>query len=137
MVRLARTPDGRRLEVSHPIDAPPERVWALFCDTEAWPEWGPSVSAVESPTRTIEAGTRGRVKTVGGLWLPFEVTSCENYRWTWDVAGLPATGHRVEKCGSGCRAVMEVPVVAAAYVPVCKRGLERLGSLAGRESEVL
>lgn len=126
MVRLARTPDGRRLEVSRDIDAPRDRVWEVFRDTETWPEWGPSVTDVDCPTRLVHEGTAGRVRTVGGLWLPFRVTSCRSYRWTWDVAKLPATGHRVEKRGEASRAVIEVPVVAAPYVAVCERGLRRL-----------
>ena len=87
---------------------------------------------VESPTRLIQAGTEGRVRTVGGLWLPFRVTTCENYRWTWDVANLPATGHRVEERGAGARAIIEVPVVAAPYVPVCARILRRLEAVVSR-----
>jgi uncharacterized protein YndB with AHSA1/START domain len=126
MARFTRTPDGRRLEVARDIDAPRDRVWEVFRDTETWAKWGPSLTAVESPTRLIHQGTEGRVRTVGGLWLPFRVTTCANYRWTWDVVNLPATGHRVEERAGASRAVIEVPVVAAPYVPVCERGLRRL-----------
>jgi hypothetical protein len=132
MGRLARTPDGRRLEVTRDIDAPRDRVWEVFRDTATWPAWGPSVTDVESPTRLIQAGTEGRVRTVGGLWLPFRVTTCENFRWTWTVAGLPATGHRVEPRGEASRAIIEVPVVAAPYVSVCVRGLRRLEGVVSR-----
>ncbi len=114
------------------IAAPPERVWALLCDTEAWPDWGPSVTGVDAPSRFIEAGMEGRVRTLGGVWVPFHVTACENYRWTWDVARVPATGHRVEETDGGCRAVFEVPVLAAGYLPVCERALRRLDALATR-----
>lgn len=130
VVRIARTPDGRRIEIVERVTAPQDRVWELFCDTETWPEWGPSVRDVESPCRYIEAGTEGRVRTVGGVWLPFTIRACGEYRWTWDVAGLPATGHRVDSVDRGCLAVIEVPLATAPYAAVCKRGLQRLRALA-------
>lgn len=133
MPRLATTPDGRRIEVYERIAAPRDRVWELFRDTEAWPEWGPSVRAVEAPTRYVEAGTSGRVRTVAGIWLPFEVRTCADYRWTWDVGKLPATGHRIERgsdSSDDCVAVIEIPPLAAPYTVVCERGLRRLRRLA-------
>ncbi|MFC7175571.1 SRPBCC family protein [Halosegnis marinus] len=105
-------------------------MWELFRDTETWAEWGPSVREVESPDRYVAAGTEGRVRTVAGLWLPFAVRTCADYRWTWNVAKLPATGHRVEARAGGCTAVIEIPLPGAAYAPVCERGLRRLRELA-------
>jgi hypothetical protein len=133
-VRLARTPDGRRLECRREVRAPAETVWDLFVDTRHWPAWGPSVAAVElddpETGPRIAAGTTGRVR-VAGVWVPFTVTSCVDRRWTWSVARVPATGHRVESLAADrCRAVFEVPVVAAAYVPICGRALRRLDRLA-------
>lgn len=126
--RLRRTPDGRRIDVSRAVAAPAEAAWALLTDTARWPAWGPSVSAVASTDRRIRAGSTGRVR-VAGLWLPFEVTACEPYRWTWTVARVPATGHRVDPGDGGCRVAFEVPPVAAAYVPVCRRALARIADL--------
>jgi len=127
--RLRRTPDGRRIDVSRAVAAPADAAWELLTDTARWPAWGPSVSAVASTDRRIRAGTTGRVRVGGpgpGLWLPFEVTACEPHRWTWTVARLPATGHRVDPRDDGCRVAFEVPPVAAAYVPVCRRALGRI-----------
>jgi len=141
-MRLRRTPDGYRLVVSRRVDAPPERCWRVLTDTELWPEWGPSVRAVDAPTRFVEEGTTGRVQLPGGLWLPFEVTTCAEYRWTWRVgrpsrsgsgrARIPATGHRVETVeeGDACRVGFEIPPVAAAYAPVCRRALREIARLA-------
>lgn len=129
-VSLGRTPDGRRLLVSRTVDAPASVVWDLFTDTRAWPSWGPSVSAVDCPVETIEAGTTGRVR-VAGVWVPFEVTTCDGTRWTWRVADVPATGHRVDALSpTQCRATFEVPLAAAPYVVVCDRALSRLARLA-------
>lgn len=130
MARLVSTPGGRRIEVRQRVHAPRARVWDLFRDTEAWPEWGPSVRAVESPRRYIEADTTGHVRTVGGIRLPFEVVTFGEYRWTWDVATIPATGHRVDDARQGSVAVIEIPPLVAPYVPVCRRGLRNLRRLA-------
>jgi hypothetical protein len=51
-------------------------------------------------------------------------------RWTWRVARVPATGHRVDPLGDRCRVSFEVPLVAAGYVPVCRRALDNVASLA-------
>lgn len=129
--RLERTPDGRRLVVSRCMDHPPGAVWRAFRDTGLWPEWGPSITAVDCEARYVEAGTTGRVRTVSGVWLPFEVTTCGDGRWTWDVARVPATGHRVAAAPGGSRAAFEVPVLAAPYASVCRRALRTLETVAG------
>lgn len=129
--RLESTPDGRRLVVSRVIDASADRAFETLRDTETWPAWGPSVEAVDCPTRYVEAGTRGRVRVAAaGVWVPFEVTTCRDYRWTWRVARLPATGHAVEPlAASRCRVGVEVPPLAAPYVAVCKVALGRIDRL--------
>lgn len=133
MIERRRTPDGRRLAVIHEVSTGRESVWDLLTDTERWPEWGPSVRAVDCDRRYIQAGTTGRVRVPGGLWLPFEVGTCRDYRWTWRVARLPATGHFVEPVAeaenSSCRAGFELPLYAVGYAPVCRRALGRLAEL--------
>lgn len=131
--RLATTPDGRRLELSSVIEAPAEIVWSLFTDTADWPDWGPTNAAVEldDPAGTrITADSTGRVR-VAGVWVPFSITTCADYRWTWSVARVPATGHRVEPLGPDrCRTVFELPPLAVGYAPVCRVALRRLDRLA-------
>lgn len=121
--------------MSRTVRADREAAWELLTDTRRWPEWSPTVGAVEADERRIRAGTTGRVR-VAGLRLPFEITSCEGYRWTWDVARVPATGHRVDAADGGgerCRVVFELPVLAAGYAPVCDRALDRIADrLEGR-----
>ena len=138
-VGIERTPAGRRLTVSRIVDAPADAVWALLTDTARWPEWGPSVAAVDCPPRFIDAGTTGRVKLTGvGLWVPFEIESYadgEPRRWTWAVARLPATGHRVDALGDQCRVTFEIPVIAAGYAAVCRRALDRIASAAAIPDE--
>jgi hypothetical protein len=125
--RIGDTPDGRRIEVSRELPVPADRAWSLLTDTDRWPEWGPSVRAVECADRHIRVGSTGTVETVLGIGVPFEITACEPYRWAWRVARIPATGHRVEPLGEDrCRVVFEVPLPAAGYVPVCRRALDRI-----------
>ncbi|WP_254837642.1 SRPBCC family protein [Natronomonas marina] len=132
-MELRRTSAGRRWVVGADIAAPADRVWELLVDTERWPEWGPTVAAVESPTRRIEAGTTGHVRIRGiGARVPFEIRcfDAEAMRWRWDVAGVPATGHRVAASGDGCRVEFEIPFAAAGYAPVCRRACRKIKRLA-------
>ena len=106
------------------VDAPASAVWELLVDTERWPEWGPTVAAVESPTRRIASGTEGQIRIAGvRAWVPFEVgtVNSETRRWDWEVARIAATGHRVRGRPEGCRVEFEMPLVAGGYAPVCRR----------------
>ena len=103
-------------------------------DTRTWPAWSPSITAVESEHRRIREGTRGHVR-VAGVRVSFRVTACSSRRWEWRVAGIPATGHRVEAYAGDserCRVGIELPLAAAGYVPTCKRALDRLAALVER-----
>jgi hypothetical protein len=131
---VERTPDGRRLVVDRVVAADRDDVWELLRDTDRWPAWGPSVSDVRSSDRIVDAGTSGEVQVAGGPWVPFEITSCADYRWTWRVAKIPATGHRVDVAPGGCRVVFEIPLVAAGYAVVCERALARIERLATGET---
>ena len=123
--------EGSLLAVGREVDAPPEVTAEALRDTRGWPDWSLSVGGVESADRYVETGTTGRVR-IAGVWIPFRVTSATRFRWDWRVAGVPATGHRVERYAGEpdrCRAVIEVPLLAAAYVPVCRRALDRFAAL--------
>lgn len=84
---IERTPDGRRVVVRRTVDA---------------------------NERYIEPGSSGRVRLLDTVWLPYKITSCTEYRWTWDVARLDATGHFVSAHRDGAVVGFEVPVVADA-----------------------
>jgi len=120
------------LEVSETIGSSAAVAWALLTDTHSWPQWGPSVRAVDSPARFITAGMRGRVQTTVGLWVPFEITNWEEGAgWAWRVAGVQATAHRVTPVtASSCRVAFLIPRWAPFYVPVCRVALGRIRDLA-------
>lgn len=114
------------------IEAPLHEVWSLLTEVRAWPRWGPSVRAVDIEGDAIGAGTTGRVQTVVGLWLPFEITNfeAESY-WDWSVAGIRATGHRVSALAvDRTRVEFTVPSLFRPYVWVLRGGLRRLKRLA-------
>ncbi len=120
------------LSASAELDADPRLAWCLLTDTRAWPRWGPSVRDVDAPARFIGPGATGRVRTAAGIWVPFSVTDWEDQvYWAWEVAGVPATGHRVTPLAPGrCRVAFTVPAWAPFYLPVCRIALGRLAALA-------
>ena len=76
-------------------------------------------------------GTSGRVKTAPGIWLPFSITGFEEGRfWSWNVVGIPATGHRVELREDGLwQLTFEAPILAAQYAYICKMALNRIAGM--------
>lgn len=122
----------KRLFVWRTVDAPASILWGLLTDLDRWPEWGPSVRSAELDGRRLHEGARGTVTTAVGVTLPFEVTEyAEGESWSWNVAGLPATDHKVRADGAGrCRIGFGVPWPAAAYLTVCHVALRRLEAMA-------
>lgn len=118
--------------IEREIAAPAATVWALLTDVRRWPEWGPSVRRAVLDGAAFELGGRGRVTTRVGLTLPFVVTAFEPGRsWSWEVAGVRATDHRLEALAEDrCRIGFGVPIVAWPYLVICAIALRRIGRLA-------
>ena len=116
---------------SKPLEAPVDRVWRLITDTQTWHRWGPSVRAVDCDDRFIRSGSSGRIRTPVGVWVPFVVGTFEpESYWDWRVAGVAATGHRVETVGPNrCRLTFTVPAWAFGYGLVCRLALMRIDRL--------
>jgi uncharacterized protein YndB with AHSA1/START domain len=124
------------LRLKRVIPASPEAVWSIITDTRLWPVWGPSVAAVETKQQRIGPGSTGRIKTVLGFRVPYEVTHFDPGRaWSWKVAGIPATWHEVRPLGAD-RCILEfgVPAWAAPYLIVCAFAARRIGKIAGHWS---
>lgn len=118
-------------EIGRTLNAPQEVIWDLLTDTSRWPEWGPSVTAVECEGRYIKKGSRGRVRLPLGMWVPFVITEFD-YRkcWAWKVWGVQATSHRIESLGEhGCRLIFELPFFAAPYLLICWIAIKRISNL--------
>jgi uncharacterized protein YndB with AHSA1/START domain len=115
--------------VGRDIPAPPDAVWDVLVDTAAWPIWGPSVhnASLRDGATELGLGVRGDVWTAVGVRTGFVITEFDpGHRWSWSVAGVPATGHQVSVTDAGCRVRFEVPWWATGYLPVCAVALRRI-----------
>jgi hypothetical protein len=114
--------------VSTTIDASAERVWRYLTDTHTWHQWGPSVKKVRCVQRYISEGAAGQILTPLGIWLPFQIQQFEApHFWDWRVAGVSATGHRVEPTGENrCLLTFTVPWWSAPYLLICRQALARI-----------
>jgi hypothetical protein len=132
----------RRVWATRDVEAPADAAWDVLTDLGSWPEWGPSVRAVEldDAASALGLGVTGRVTTAVGVRLPFEITAYDGgtepltagtRSWSWRVAGVGATDHTVEPLDAGrCRVGFGVPVAAAPYLAVCRIALARIDRLA-------
>lgn len=121
---------GASVTVGRFVPVAPEKAWALLAHTDAWPSWGPAITAVEPVAEPLRLGLRGRVRTPVGLWLPFQITAFDPPRsWAWSVLSIPATNHVVEAASGGCRISFAVPTPAFAYLAVCRLALGRIATL--------
>lgn len=116
------------IKVGRIVRASANEVWDLLTDTQRWTEWGPTVRAVQSKTRYIQAGSKGHVKTTLGFWAPFVITEwTQGQYWSWRVFNIRATGHRIETIDDACcRLVFEVPLWAGPYAMICKLAANRI-----------
>ena len=122
----------RHIRVSIEVSAAADEVWSLLTEFDQWPKWDPTVVDVESEATRVAPGVTGRVKTIAGPWIPFEITEVEQRQsWTWKVAGMHATGHAVAAVGYA-RTLVEfsVPIAFMPYAVVLRAGLRRLQRLA-------
>ena len=118
----------RHFEVSELLEAPTSSVWRLITDTQTWTRWGPSLTQVDCPERYIRGGLEGRIRTIAGIWLPFIIERFDpGAYWDWRVAGIAATGHRVESKGPGlCLLTFTIPIWAVGYGIICRIALNRI-----------
>ncbi len=136
MLRFHLRHKSRLLSVGVRVRSPVEAAWTVFTDIRLWSEWGPSISGVEieGPDFRVSPGMRGRVRTIFGVTLPFEIDHVEPGRsWGWRVGGVRATGHEVEPEGPEASWItFTMPLWAFAYIPVCLWAARRIAALARR-----
>lgn len=120
-----------RWTVRRRLDASPDVVWRLLTDVDAWPVWGPTVARARIDGGQVVQGARGTVWTPLGVPLPFVIDDVDpEHRWSWTVAGVPATSHAVEPVLGGCVASMSAPLWAPGYLPVLDVALRRIERMA-------
>ncbi len=127
---------GRRSWSTHRvIPAAPEVVWELLTCPARWPEWGPTVRSATGPP-VIAAGARGSVTPIVGPPLRYRITEFEPGRsWSWTVAGVRATDHRIKprRRADGrlmAELTLTAPWWAPIYLPVLWLAARRIESLA-------
>jgi carbon monoxide dehydrogenase subunit G len=90
------------------IDAPPEKVFAVLCDVERWPEWTPTVTRVQrlegGPFAIGSSAKVRQPKLRPAVWRVTELQDGRNFTWSTRLPGLHMTaGHLIEPRGAGCR----------------------------------
>ena len=121
---------GHHISVGKMFSTAPHILWDLITDTTQWPRWGPTVKAVRCSQRHIGKDSRGQVLTAVGVWLPFVITDFEpECFWSWKVASISATGHRIQPADGGCNLWFDIPIIAAPYFIICQVALNRIQNL--------
>jgi uncharacterized membrane protein len=121
------------ISVSVTIDAPPEKVFAILCDVERWPEWTSTMTSVLRRERgPFALGSSAHVRQPRLRPAVWQVTALEdqrNFTWTTRSPGLRMTaGHLIEPKGTGSRVVLSfelsgfmTPVVSRLYGGLIER----------------
>ena len=102
-----------RLEHALDVAAPPELLWHLTIDVEAWPDVTPTVTAVERlDTGPLRPGSQVRVKQPGSAartWTVVEVTPPRRFVWQAPFLGSRMTAsHDLLPTGSGTTSVLRI-----------------------------
>ena len=89
-------------EVTFPVAAPAERVWAILSDVERWPTWTASMSQVviDGP---LEVGAVAKIrqpKLPPTAWTVTEVVPGRSFSWESKAPGSRAVGeHEITPTG--------------------------------------
>ena len=115
------------------IQAPPEKVWAVYTDVEKWPEWTPSMKHIERLDEgPLALGKQARVSAEGAPTSVFTVTEHTEGRsfiWSTTTRGIKAEAyHIVEPDGAGTKATLGVRMsglMATIFAPMIRRTATR------------
>ena len=123
---------GMRFGSSVWIDAPPETVFALVDDLERWPEWIPSIEAIEKLSEgPLQEGSRIAVTAKFGLRVKLPMTITEFVPGKRGVLEGRVLGTRMvryydfEAAGGGTK-LTAGGEVSGLLAPLVRRGGQRL-----------
>ncbi|SRR5260370_22870905 len=90
------------------IIASPDRVLAVLCDIERWPEWTSTMTSVRRmDDGPFAVGSRARVrqpKLMPAVWQVTELDERRSFTWVTRSPGVQIrAGHLVEVDGAGSR----------------------------------
>ncbi|NYF98317.1 SRPBCC family protein [Janibacter cremeus] len=120
------------MSVTGPASA--ETAWQRYLEPRLWSSWSPQIWSVEYAHPQLLPGTKGVVRTFGGIGVPFtiEEVSPTEHTWRWRVVafGLPLRlDHGVRGHPRGCETWLEVtgpPVISRVYAHLATIALRRL-----------
>lgn len=95
------------------VPAAPAQVWAVISDVGRWPEWLPTVDAVERlDDGPLRVGSRARVRQPRlprALWEVTELVPGRSFTWEAAGPGLRSIGrHEVVPDGSGSQVTLGI-----------------------------
>lgn len=135
------------VEESVEISASPARVWDVTLDLARWPEWNPTVTAVEVlDPGPVRVGTRARLTQPGNRPAIWTVTRIEDGRlfgWETRALGMVVTArHDLQPIGSGTRVTLAIDIAGPMtallgwiVVRVSRKFLPQEAAALTRESE--
>jgi uncharacterized membrane protein len=123
----------KTVSVTVNIDAPPDKVFAILCDVERWPEWTSTMASIKRlESGPFGAGSRARVcqpRLRPAVWQVTEFENQRNFTWSTRAAGLRMrAGHLIEPRDEGSCVTLSfelsgliAPVVARFYAGLIER----------------
>jgi hypothetical protein len=101
-----RTLVKRTFTAAARIAAPPERVWSVLSDVRRWPEWLPTVTAVEPlGPEALAVGARYRIRQPRlrpAIWSVVGLEPRRSFSWESRSPGVRALGvHVVSPASAG------------------------------------
>src|SRR6188508_254993 len=118
-------------ELTFPVHAPPERVWAVLSDVERWPSWTASVQQVslDGPLAVGAVAKIRQPKLPPTAWTVTEVVAGRSFTWESKAPGSHAVGeHEITPTGDGIcevRLRLEQTGPLGSLVGLVYRGLTR------------
>lgn len=93
------------------VNAPRDRIWRFMADVPGWPQWTPTVDAVESLTEgPLRVGSSFRIeqpRLPPTVWTVDKLEPGRSFSWTSGGRGLASLGyHGIEPAVGGSQVVL-------------------------------
>jgi len=117
--------DPANLSIALDINASPERVFAVLCDIERWPEWTSTVSSVQRlDDAPLSVGSRAKVLQPSlrpAIWHVTEIEAARNFTWATRSPGVRVMGrHLVQKTAAGSRVTLTIEFTGLLRFPISR-----------------
>jgi uncharacterized protein YndB with AHSA1/START domain len=90
------------------VEAPPDKVWAIYSDVEQWPKWTSTMEKIQRLDHgPLEVGSTARIDAKGSpssVWTVTECTEGKSFTWESTARGVKLVAwHLIEPDGGGSR----------------------------------